>query len=536
MSQTPTTAPNLVLYGGSVRMLDPRNTVGEALAAAEGRIVAVGSEERMLGLAEPGTQLVNMQGGCAVPGLTDSHCHLEMLGRELVGVDLLGARDMGELIARVRDRADRTPEGRWIRGSGWDSNDWPGREAPDNRELSRAVPDHPVWLRRRCGHAYLANDAALRIAGISRETPDPPEGVMVRGDDGEPTGLFFEGAAELVAPYVPEPLEGELRHGTRLAIAECHRLGLTAVHEAGVTPSQFARYRSMEEMDDFGIRLYGMLNMHGRDAAAFLEDGPIVGERLTMRCVKLMADGSLGASSAAMLEPYLDAPESRGVLCMGREELEADVRRAFEAGFQTAVHAIGDRANQLVLDVYEAVSKDFPEFRQTRPRIEHAQHLAPEDVPRFAALGVTPSIQSCHAVGDMVFAEDRIGTERCRTSYLARTFAESGLAIPNGSDFPVETADPIWGLHCAVTRRDQRGRPREGWFPNECLTPMQALRSYTSDAAWVAHEEARRGTLEPGKLADITVLSDDPLEVAPEEIADIHVNATIVGGRAVYQR
>jgi len=517
--------------------LDPEAPQGaDAVAIRDGRVVAVGSFEVLAArLRGRETRVEDFRPGVAVPGLVDAHAHL--LGQGLLGLDLLGTRSAGEVAARVAAAVEKARPGEWIIGRRWDQNDWPEKAFPDRAELDRVAPDHPVCLTRIDGHAAWVNSRALARSGIDADTADPPGGRIHRDPrTGEPTGILVDNAMALVKRPVPD--RAAKRRAILRAAAECHRLGLTGIHDAGVDEEGLSIYRELYDADALHLRVYAMIAGPGRLLERYLARGPEVDAhdgRLTVRAVKLYADGALGSRGAALLEPYTDAPGERGLLVTPPEQLRAISFRAADAGLQVCVHAIGDRANRIVLDTF-AACRARTGATDARHRVEHAQVLHPDDIPRFGELGVIASMQPTHLTSDMPWARDRLGPERVKGAYAWRRLLESGARICAGSDFPIEHVNPLYGLHSAITRR-RTDSPGEGVYgADQCMTPEEALRAFTTEAAWAAFQEEDRGVLSPGRRADITVLPFDPLRVDPERLRTARIVATIVGGRVVYRR
>ncbi len=512
-----------------------------AFSILNGRFMEVGTDEHVLTSAAAGTQVVDLGGRTVVPGFIDSHGHLLNLGLSLQQVNVTGTESYEHIVQAVAARAAETPKGQWILGRGWDQNDWAVKDFPNHGPLSAVTPEHPVSLIRVDGHALLANAVALGRAGITAETPDPEGGKILRDASGNPTGVLVDAAMGLVRAQVPSPTADEKRAAVRAAIAECITLGLTEVHDAGVDGSTIQLYRDMIDAGEFPFRVYAMIAAADAETVnQFFQSGPLVGYgdgRLTVRCVKVVADGALGSRGAALIEPYSDDPGNTGLILMPQDALQALTQRALAAGFQVATHAIGDRANRMVLDAYAAslTAAGLPlKDNDARLRIEHAQVVAPDDIPRFAAMRVIPSMQATHATSDMPWAVDRVGPERIKGAYAWQRFLKSGSRIANGSDFPVENASPLWGFYAAITRQDRTGQPAEGWQPDQRMTRQQALRSFTRDAAFAAFEKDDRGTIETNKRADFVVLSADIMEIPTLEILTTRVTMTFIGGKAIY--
>lgn len=531
---------DLIVHNAKIYTVDPHSPRAEALAVAGDRIASVGTSAEILRRRGPSTRTIDAGGATVVPGLHDAHGHFTGLGSSLRTLQLTGTASFDAVLARVVARAGRIRPGEWIEGRGWDQNDWPDRRWPTHDRLTAALPDHPVYLTRIDGHAALVNARALQLAGITRDTPDPEGGRILRDAAGRPTGVLIDRAQALVSSRIPPPSREELVQRIVAADEQTRRLGLTTVHDAGVDPPVVDLYRQLIDEGRLQTRLYVMLRGSLSELRAHFDRGPLVGHanhRLTVRAIKISADGALGSRGAALLEPYADEPASRGLLVVPPDELYALTRAASEAGFQTCVHAIGDRANRVTLDAFERVQREVPTARALRLRVEHAQVLDAADIPRFAALDVIASIQPTHATSDMPWAAERLGPQRtAEGAYVWQKLIRSGARIASGSDFPVEQTDPLLGFYAAVTRRDPSGHPAGGWFPEERLSREQALQSFTLDAAYAAHAEDHLGSLSPGKLADFVMLSKDIMTVPPEEILTTTVTMTVVGGRVAEHR
>ncbi len=529
---------DLIFLGGRIHTLQGDPALVSALAVRDGRILALGSDAEILALADPSTQRVDLAGRPLYPGFTDAHLHLLGIGTALENVDLVGTHSYAEVVARVRARAAERPGSDWLLGRGWDQNDWADSRFPRHDLLSAAFPQRPVALSRIDGHALLANAAAMRAAGVDTTTPDPPGGRILRDDHGRPTGVFLDTAEELIRRVIPDPDETVLRRRIELAIRDLHRHGITAAHDAGVNTRLLHLYQRMAAGGDFDLRCAVMLD--GSDEATLAEwlpRGPIPDldgrGRISVRMVKIYADGALGSRGAALLADYSDDPGNRGLLVTPPERLEALCERALAVGFQPCIHAIGDRGNRVALDALETALRAVPRS-DARPRIEHAQVLAPEDLPRFASLGVIPSMQPQHQVSDMPWAEARLGPTRIRGAYAWRALVDSGCRIPFGSDAPVEILDPIAVFRAAISRQDAHGSPPGGWFPEQRLLRAQALRGLTTWAAWSGFEEERLGVLRPGLPADLVVLSGELMDLPVLELDRQEVVLTVFDGRIVY--
>ena len=527
----PATGADLVLTGGRVWAglgLPPAT----AVAAAGGRIVALGSDHDVSGCIGSATRRVDLRGRLVVPGFNDAHVHFLSGGFGLLSVDLRDARSEAELARRVRDHAAALPAGTWILRGQWDHESWPSRRLPDRGLVDEATPRHPVLLSRLDGHMSLANSLALRLGGVTRDTPDPPGGVIARGAGGEPTGILKDRAQELVLRAVPEPSRERNRAAARAALKEAARLGVTTVQDDSPIDALPA-YQDLRARGELTARLSVWRPIAVLEAltAAGVRSG-LGDEWIRLGPLKLLADGSLGAATAALFEPYADESGHRGLLLYPEDELERLVLAADAAGFHLAVHAIGDRANAVVLDAFErAVGRNAP--RRRRLRIEHAQVVRAGDLARYRSLGVIASVQPSHCVDDMRWAERRLGAHRAQDAYRLRSFAAAGIPLAFGSDWYVEPLDPRLALYGAVARARPEGE--QTWCPEEALTLEQALDAHTRGSAYAEWAEHEKGTLELGKLADMSVFARDILALPPREILTTPVEVTVVGGRVVYE-
>ena len=528
-------AADLIVTGGRIYTMNPSQPQVQALAVRGDKIVFAGTREGALARKGDNTRMLDLDGGIAIPGLIDAHAHLPNLGRLLQEVNLNGTTTTAEIRDLVTARISEARPGEWIQGRGWDQNDWQVKSFPTWRDL-RVTEANPVCLRRVDGHAVWMNRVALDMSGVTRDTPDPDGGRIVRDEGGEPTGVLVDRAKDLVTQIIPLPSMEELLRRIRLALAECRRFGLTGVHDGGTTEADLAVYRTLLERDELTLRVYTMLDS---DSTRFVREQMAVGawsdprHFVNVRAIKIYADGALGSRGAALIEPYSDEPSHRGLILNPRSDMEDWVERALESGFQMCAHAIGDGGNRLILDIYQAALDERP-VRDHRFRIEHAQVVTLADIPRFAELGVVASIQPTHATSDMYWAEDRIGPERIKGAYAWRKLMDAGAMIACGSDFPVEGVNPLWGIYAAVTRQDHKGWPEGSWYPDERMTVYEAVAGFTRGAAYASFEEDIKGTLEPGKLADVTVLDKDLFEIPAAEILATRVRLTMVGGRVVY--
>jgi len=519
---------DLVITGARIYTLNPAKPLASAIAIKDGRVLFAG--EDVSSHVGPGTRRIDARGATIIPGFIDSHVHMEGLGDLLEVLDLRNVRSVAEIAELVRKQAARLPAGQWIRGRNWDQTHW-GGQFPKAEDLARAAPNHPVYLTRVDGHAGWVNPKALEIAGVQAATPDPPGGKILKDSSGAPTGILIDRAQGLVTRKIPPATKETTRRRLAQAARECARLGITTVHDAGVSAQALEAYRELIARRELPVRVYAMIGGEGKLWREFLERGPEIGDRLTVRSIKLMADGALGSRGAALLQPYSDDPGNSGLLMLKPEDIERVAREALKRGFQVNTHAIGDGANRVVLAGYGAA---LGGHNDRRFRIEHAQVIASQDFELFAKYSILASMQATHATSDMRWAEARLGTERVKGAYAWRRFLSLGVPVPNGSDFPVEEPNPLYGFYAAITRQDRRGNPKQGWFPDQRMTREEALRSWTQVGAYAAFEEDKKGTLAPGKLADLVMLSADIMRVPPPEILQTRVRMTVLGGEVVY--
>jgi len=517
----------------------------EGLAAANGRILAVGTDAQIAAYIGSNTKRVDLEGRFAMPGFIDDHVHFVDGSFQLLEVNLKLTRNEAEFARLIGEKAKSLPHGRWILGGNWDEEAWPDAKLPTRALIDAVTPDNPVYASRYDGHAGLANSLALKLARITRETPNPAGGLIVHDPQtGEPTGVFKDAAQGLIERVIPNPTEAEFEEAIKAGLAEARRTGVTSVQDMALgdaTPdgsftSEVRLLRRAENAGWLTCRFYEITPIEEwqRLADAGIEHG-LGSEWLQLGAVKGFADGSLGSRTAWFFDPYADDPSNRGLpqpLMSPPAKMEEAVRGADAAGIQLAVHAIGDRAVAEMLDIYTRAGGGDP--RLHRFRIEHAQHMRPEDFKRFGQLGIVASMQPYHAIDDGRWAEKRIGHESARWSYAWRSMLDAGAPLAFGTDWPVAPLNPLLGIYAAVTRATLDGKHPEGWFPEQRLTVDEALRAYTQGSAYAAFQEDDKGTLAPGKLADVIVLSDDPFKIAPEKIRDLKVTMTIVGGRAAY--
>lgn len=537
-----------VWLNANIHTADPARPRAAAIAfevGGAGRILAVGSEDEARRAAGDNADVLDLQGRTVLPGLIDAHGHVASLGAFGLGsLDLSRTASEADLVAAAAAAASARQHGEWLLGGRWDHENWPGRALPTNSALSAATPNNPVWLRRVDGHAGLANAAALALAGVTRDTPNPVGGEIIHDADGSPTGVLIDNAMDLVNRVIPASARAEPGALVEKAQAMCLAVGLTCVHDAGVSPADVGAYRRLESEGRLRLRIYAMVS--GPYAVRYFEENaPLVPSdsgRLTVRAAKLYIDGAMGSRGAWLLEPYADRPLGphgdpyTGLGVSQPEFIENVARHALERGYQVCTHAIGDRGNREVLDAYERALGAVPAGARPdhRFRIEHAQLLAPRDIPRFARLGVIPSMQPTHATSDMRWAEARVGPERVKGAYAWASLLRAGARIAGGSDFPVESHNPFLGFYAAVTRRDAGGDPAGGWQPQERLTREETLRAFTIDAAYAAFQEHALGSLAPGKQADLIVIDRDVMTCPEPDIPATRVLRAVIAGRTEY--
>lgn len=542
---------DVVLRGGKIVTMDDARPEAQAIAIRGDRILAVGSDEEIAAHIGDATEVIDIAGQTAVPGFIEGHGHYMSLGRAKMILDLTKARSWNDIVAMVGEAARTARPGQWIEGRGWHQEKWdqiptPSVEGnPVHADLSRVSPDHPVVLGHASGHASFVNAKAMELAGIGRETPNPAGGEIVRDAQGNPTGLLRETAqrltGEALAKYqasrAPEEVQAERRKMAQLAGEDALSKGVTSFHDAGAPFETIDFYKQLADEGQLPIRIYAMVRRESNDVMREkLPQYRMVGYGngfLTVRSIKRQIDGALGAHGAWLLEPYADLPRSAGLNLEPLEEIEETARIALEHGYQVNTHAIGDRGNREVLDIYEKVFRANPEKKDLRWRIEHAQHLDPADIARFKELGVIASMQGIHATSDGPWVPAKLGEKRAEEgAYVWRKLLDAGVVITNGTDVPVEDIDPIASYYATVSRKLKDGSI---FYPAQRMTREEALRSYTLNNAYAAFEEAEKGSLSPGKLADITVLSKDIMTVAEDEIPSTRVVLTMVGGKVKYR-
>lgn len=504
---------------------------------AQGKVVVAGSEAQTAA-ALPGAKHVDAQGKTLLPGLIDAHGHVFGLGEIASGVDLFTPTSLPAALRAVADFARAHPKNAWIIGNGWNQEAWKLGRFPAAADLDAVVSDRPVLLRRVDVHATWLNSTALAMAGITKDTPDPAGGKIERDAKGNPTGVLVDSAMALADKVVPLPTPAQARAMLDNALALLAKSGLTSVHDAGISVAEDGIYRDYADHGKLTTRVYAMIADTGAAFDELSKDGPLASyanDTYALAAVKLFSDGALGSRGAALIAPYSDMPSTRGLLFQQNAAMQAKMDKAMRAGYQVNVHAIGDAGNHQILDAYAQL---IPKYNAgaLRHRIEHAQVVTPEDIPRFKTLGIIPSMQPTHATSDQNMAEQRVGHERIKGAYAWRTFLDQGSRIACGSDFPVESPDPFEGLHAAVTRQNAAGAPAGGWYKNQAMTLNEALRCFTLDAAYAARQENLIGSLEPGKWADFILIDRDIFTAPPEQLGKTVVLQTWMGGKRVYKK
>lgn len=503
----------------------------------KGRIIAVGASADVIKQA-PNAKRIDLKGRTLLPGLIDAHGHVFGLGQQLTQLDLFHSTSLQGALKSIGDYARANGDHAWIRGRGWNQENWKLGRFPTAAELDAVVSDRPVWLDRVDSHAGWANSRALALAGITRSTPDPAGGKIVRDANGDATGVLVDAAQELMTKVLPQQTEAEGRVILDHALAEMARVGITSVHDAGVDVAQDKIYRAYADGGKLTARVYGMIAGTDRDFDQLAARGPVkdYGNGMyALRAVKLYSDGALGSRGAALIKPYSDDPHSHGLLFHKSADMDKMMAKAMRKGYQVNVHAIGDAGNKQILDLYQKEVKATGTGAQ-RHRIEHAQVVQPSDIPRFKTLDIIPSMQPTHATSDKNMAETRVGPERIKGAYAWRSFLHQGSRIACGSDFPVESPNPFFGLHAAVTRQDAQGQPVAGWYPNQAMSLKEAFRCFTLDAAYAGHQETTLGSLEPGKQADFIVIDQDLFRMPTYDIHKTGVLETWVAGKQVFRK
>jgi predicted amidohydrolase YtcJ len=531
---------DLLFTNGNIYTVADKQPKAEAVAVKAGRIVFVGSNDDAKNLHA--AEVVDLHGRAVVPGFTDSHCHIFGIGEREMRLNLEGTNLLEDFLARVKERVEKTGHGKWITGRGWIETFWKPPEFPTRQDLDKIAPNNPVFITRADGHASIANSAALKIARIDRNTPDPFGGQILK-KNGEPNGMLLDKAQDLVAKNIPKATQAEREEALLRGIDREVKLGWCEIQNAGSHKEDIGVIQKAFQAGKIKIRFANAVYGPGQDAQNFLREGPTINafdHHFTQRTIKVLFDGALGSRGAALLKPYSDAPETSGLLREKPEDLRPMFEEALRRGIQVETHALGDRANRLILDLYEqafkAVPADERKIREPRWRIEHAQIVDPNDIPRFAKLGVIPSMQPSHAISDLFFAPARLGMDRLVGAHAWQTFLKSGCIIAGGSDAPVERGEPMIEFYAAVARKSVKGESGQGWHPEQAVSRKDALKMFTIWPAYAAFEEKDKGSIEVGKLADFTVLSQDIMNIPEMEILETRNEMTVIGGEIIYSR
>lgn len=509
----------------------------EAIAFNNGRVISTGTMAELKKRFEP-AKIINGQQKTLLPGLIDAHGHVLGLGQAIFEVDLRGLTSEAASVEKVKSYADNNSQLNWVRGRGWNQELWNNPTFPTAYSLNKWFTEQPVWLVRVDGHAGWANSAAMKLAGVTAKTSTPEGGEIIRDKNGVPTGVFVDNAMSLITRVIPEYTNAEKQKALDLAEAHLLSLGITSVHDAGIDYGTYTLYQNNAAKGQLIPRIYAMLGADSPNLTKMLENGYINTDnnQLSIRSVKVYADGALGSRGAALLKPYQDAPHSHGLLLQTPKALNSLFAKILAHQFQINTHAIGDKANQLVLDLLDSHQIKQPEITLLRHRIEHAQIIDESDLSRFKSLALIPSMQPTHATSDMLMAEDRLGNKRLIGAYAWQTLLKQGNRIAAGSDFPVELANPFFGIHAAVTRQDRNNQPVKGWRTDEAMSISQAMTSFTIDAAYAGHQELILGSLETGKWADFILVDQDPFTMPAKDLWKVKVEATWVAGEQVFKK
>lgn len=536
------TKADTIFKNGNIYTVNDRQPHAEAIAVKNGKIIYVGSNRLVKRFQTSTTRVVDLQGNTVVPGFTDSHYHLIGVGEREVSLNLEGTSSLEDMLAKLKQRVESAKPGEWIVGRGWIETFWKPPVFPTAQDLDRVSPNNPVFLDRADGHGAVVNSLALKIAKIDKNSPNPQGGeILKEKSTGEPTGMLLDKAQDIVTRNIPSPTDEDIERAILLGVERSLKLGWCQIQDAGGSYKDVALIRKLYNEGKIKLRIYKAVHGPGQDAEKLLKEGMSVGEydgRFTLRTIKLVYDGALGSRGAALLEPYSDHDTS-GFLINKPEALYPILLQALRTGIQVETHAIGDRANREVLALYERAFKEVPpkdrKIATHRWRVEHAQILKLNDLNRFARLGIIPSMQPSHAISDLHFAPRRLGIERLAGAYAWQSLLKSGALIAAGSDAPVERGEPLIEFYAAVARKDQQGFSGDGWHPEEAVTRQQALRMFTLWAAYAAFEEKTKGSIEVGKIADLTVFSKDIMMIAEKEILQTKCVMTVVGGDVVFE-
>jgi hypothetical protein len=531
---------DVLLTHGNVYTVAEKQPKAEAIAVKSGRIVFVGSNDDAKKFHT--AKIIDLHGRTVLPGFTDSHCHIFGIGEREMRLNLEGTNSLKDFLASVNERVDKTAPGKWIAGRGWIETFWKPPQFPTRQDVDKIAPNNPVFLTRADGHASVANSTALKIAGIDKNTPNPFGGQILK-TNGEPNGMLLDNAQDLVARNIQKPTEGEREQALLRGIDREIKLGWCEIQNAGSHEQDIDLIRKAFGAGKIKIRFVNAVYGPGQDSQNFLRQGPTIDafdHHFTQRTIKVIFDGALGSRGAALLKPYSDAPETSGFLTEKPEDLQLMFEKALRRGIQVETHAIGDRANRVILDLYQhafqAVPPDKRQVRDSRWRVEHAQIVDSADIPRFAKLGVIPSMQPSHAISDLFFATARLGVNRLVGAYAWQSFINTGCIIAGGSDAPVERGEPMIEFYAAVARKSAKGESGENWHPEQAVSREDALKMFTLWPAYAAFEEKDKGSIEVGKLADFTVLSRDIMKVPEKELLETRNEITVIGGEIIYSR
>ncbi|HEY8224298.1 MAG TPA: amidohydrolase [Pyrinomonadaceae bacterium] len=534
---------DIVFKNGNVYTANDRSPQAQTIAVKGDRIMFVGTNAAAQRYVGPSTRVVDLHGHTVLPGFADAHQHLSGVGFREMTLNLEGTTSLQDFLAKVKERVDQAKPGDWVTGRGWIETHWQPPKFPTREDLDSIAPNNPVILTRADGHASVVNSAALKNAGITKTTFNPFGGEISKNKEtGEPNGMLLDAAQGLVRRQIPPTSPADAERAVVIGAKRDVDLGWTQIQDAGGSYADIEIFKKLYGQGAVKLRIYKAVFGPGGSATRLLNDGPIMGEfqnRLTVRTIKVVSDGALGSRGAALLAPYSDAPDTSGFLTVKVEDLRPMLVDALRKGIQVETHAIGDRANRFILDEYERALKAVPvaerKIAQPRWRVEHAQIVNPADIPRFAKLGIIPSMQPSHAIGDLFFAPSRLGISRLAGAYAWASFLKTGVVIPGGSDAPVERGEPMIEFYAAVARKDQKGFSAEGWHPEEAVSRTQALKMFTLWPAYAAFEEKLRGTIEPGKLADLTILSADIMKIPEAEILKTRCVMTVINGEIVFE-
>jgi predicted amidohydrolase YtcJ len=532
---------DLVFRNGKVYTANDRQSRAEAVAIKGDKIVYVGNNGGAGRFTGASTRVIDLKGAAVFPGFTDAHMHLSGVGEREMTLNLEGTRSLDDFLARVKERVDQARPGQWVTGRGWIETFWAPPVFPTRQDLDRIAPNNPVLLTRADGHASIANSAALRLANITRSTAAPSGGAINKDAAGEPTGMLIDRAQGLVGRLVPPETEGELDEQILKGVQREVELGWTQIQDAHGSWNEVERMRRLYRDGKIKIRIYKTITGPGADATRLIDQGAVIGEfggLFTVRTIKVAIDGALGSRGAALLAPYSDDPRTTGLITTDTTALKTMLAGALRNGIQVEIHAIGDRGNRLTLDFYERAMQEVPadqrKVKEPRWRDEHSQIVTPEDLPRFKALGVIASMQPSHAIGDLYFAPSRLGMARLKGAYAWQSLIKLGVPVAGGSDAPVERGEPMIEFYAAVARKDLNGRSGEGWHPEEKVTRAQALKMFTVWPAFAAFEEDQRGSIEVGKLADLTILNADIMTIPEAQIPKTRNLMTVINGEIVF--